>query len=362
MKRFKLDAEQTDAVLELKVYRLARLEILIIRDELAEKKKRARQIGSLLRHEDRRWNLVRDELKEIQHTYASAKKDPRRTRIESVTDETEYSADDFIIEEDCVVLVSRDGWVKRQKEVRDVTTTRLREGDDLLAALAGSTRAAAVFFTNLGIAYTCRLIDVPASTGYGEPIQRLFKLKDGEHIVAALSLDPRVAPGISPRRAAVAPKTHALAISTDGFALRCSIEPFAEPSTRSGRRYARPSKNAEIIGVAKVDGSETIIAATKAARAILCHAKQIKMLSGRQGSHAHQASEGSGERRRGIGIHRLARTTRTSHGRNEPGRNSDDQHWQVRSQRTWRQRAPPAAAWSVHACRPTVGGRAIARR
>ena len=78
----------------------------------------------------------------------------------------------------------------------------------------------------------------------------------------------------------MAPKTHALAISTDGFALRCSIEPFAEPSTRSGRRYARPSKNAEIIGVAKVDGSETIIAATKAARAILCHAKQVKMLSG----------------------------------------------------------------------------------
>ena len=280
MKRFKLDAEQTDAILELKVYRLARLEILIIRDELAEKKKRARQIGSLLKREDRRWNLVRDELKEVQQTYASAKTDRRRTRIESVADETEYSADDFIIEEDCVVLVSRDGWVKRQKEVRDVRTTRLREGDDLLAALAGSTRAAAVFFTNLGIAYTCRLIDVPASTGYGEPIQRLFKLKDGERVVAALSLDPRVAPGISSRKAAVAPKTHALAVSTDGFALRCSIEPFSEPSTRSGRRYARPSKNAEIIGVAKVDGSETVIAATKAARAILCHAKHIKMLSG----------------------------------------------------------------------------------
>ena len=46
MVRFKLDAEQTDAILELKIYRLARLEILIIRKELEEKRKRARQIGA----------------------------------------------------------------------------------------------------------------------------------------------------------------------------------------------------------------------------------------------------------------------------------------------------------------------------
>ena len=45
MKRFELDAEQTDAILELKLYRLARLEILVIQNELADKRKRARQIA-----------------------------------------------------------------------------------------------------------------------------------------------------------------------------------------------------------------------------------------------------------------------------------------------------------------------------
>ena len=49
------------------------------------------------------------------------------------------------------VIVSRDGWVKRQKEVKDVGTTRLREGDQVLAVLAGSTRATAVFFSNFGV-------------------------------------------------------------------------------------------------------------------------------------------------------------------------------------------------------------------
>src|SRR6478752_4933364 len=199
MKRFELDAEQTDAILELKIYRLARLEILIIRNELDEKRKRARQIGGLLKDEESRWKLVRSELEDIQQKYGDAKIDKRRTRIESDT-EQEYTADDFIVEEDNVVIVSRDGWVKRQKDVKDLSTTRLREGDAVLAAFAGSTRATCTFFSNFGAAYTCRIIDVPASTGYGEPIQRLFKLKDGERVVAALSLDPRVTGNITPRK------------------------------------------------------------------------------------------------------------------------------------------------------------------
>src|SRR5258706_3101676 len=93
MKRFELDADQTDAILELKIYRLARLEILVIRNELEEKRKRARQISTLLRDEESRWKLVRSELDEIQQKYG----DKRRTLIASDSGEPEYSADDFIV-------------------------------------------------------------------------------------------------------------------------------------------------------------------------------------------------------------------------------------------------------------------------
>src|SRR6188474_2064185 len=106
MKRFDLDADQTDAILELKIYRLARLEILIIRQELEDKRKRSRQINALLKDEDSRWKLVRSELEEISTKYS----DKRRSSIESDSGEPEYSADDFIVEEDNVVIVSRDGW------------------------------------------------------------------------------------------------------------------------------------------------------------------------------------------------------------------------------------------------------------
>jgi DNA gyrase subunit A len=277
IKRFELDAEQTDAILELKLYRLARLEILVIQNELGDKRRRAKQITGLLKDEDSRWKLVREEIEEVQEKYA--KGDKRRTLIESAED-VAFTADDFIVEEDNVVIVSRDGWVKRQKEVRDLSTTRLREGDSVLAVLPGSTRASVVFFTNFGVAYSARVIDVPASTGYGEPVQKLFKLRDGERVIAAYSLDPRVSGEIAPRKEGEPARVHALAVTSDGYSLRFSLEPFVEPSTRAGRRYARPSEGVEVVGVAKVTGSEIVIAATRDARAILCRADEVNYLSG----------------------------------------------------------------------------------
>jgi DNA gyrase subunit A len=147
-----------------------------------------------------------------------------------------------------------------------------------------------VFFSNFGVAYTSRIIDVPASTGYGEPIQKQFKLKDGERIVGAMSLDPRVAGSIwcqtpsgtkklSDGEARPAP-VHAVAVSSDGYALRFNLDAFVEPSTRAGRRYARPAKGAEIVNVARVTGSEVLIAATADGRGILCKADEVNFLSG----------------------------------------------------------------------------------
>ena len=276
IKRSGLDAEQTDAILELKIYRLARLEILIIRKELEDRRRRMRQINTLLKDQQSRWDIVRVEIEEIQKKYG----DPRRTGISSDEGEAEYTAEDFIVEEDNVVLVSRDGWVKRQKEVKEVASTRVREGDAVMAVLPGSTRSSVVFFSNFGVAYTSRITEIPASTGYGEPIQRFFKLKDGERIVAAFSLDPRVVGNITPRKEGAVPPVHAVAVTSDGYSMRFSLEPFVEPSTRAGRRYARAADSAEFVGVARITGDEILIAATREARAILTKAEDVNFLSG----------------------------------------------------------------------------------
>jgi DNA gyrase subunit A len=170
--------------------------------------------------------------------------------------------------------------VKRQKEIKDISMTRLREGDQVLAVLPGSTKASVVFFTNFGVAYTTKIAEVPASTGYGEPIQSLFKFKDGEKVVGALSLDPRSIGVVTAKDPETPPATHAVAVTSDGYSLRFSLEGLVEPSTRAGRKFARVADAAQIVGVAKLTGGEVLIAATRQARAILCKAEEVNFLSG----------------------------------------------------------------------------------
>jgi DNA gyrase subunit A len=276
--RFRLDAEQTDAILELKLYRLARLEILVIQKELAEKRKRTKEIRRLLDESDHkgRWGIVRTELEEVIQTLS--KGDKRRTIIASIENEREISAEDLIVAEDNHVLVTRDGWVKRQKEIKDPSATRLREGDQVLACIAGSTRATVVFFSSLGTAYTCRFIDVPATSGYGEPIQKLFKLKDGETIIAAYSLDPRLTGDISEREGKL-PKRYAVGATSDGSALAFGLSGFVEPSTRAGRRFAKLAEGATVIGVYLVRGKETLIVASHEKKGLLCPVNEVSYLS-----------------------------------------------------------------------------------
>ena len=126
------------------------------------------------------------------------------------------------------------------------------------------------------------MIDIPASTGFGEPVQKLFKMKDGERIVAALSFDPRSIGKIQedPKHPDYCPEVHGIAATSDGFALRFGLGGFAEPSTRSGRRYARVKGDASVINVLPLGGTETILAVTRDCRAMVCSAEDVNYLSG----------------------------------------------------------------------------------
>ena len=284
-----LDAEQTDAILELKLYRLARLEINVILDELKDKKRRARDIKKLLADDkddylaSGRWKIIRGEIESLIKNYASEPHNKRQTAITTVAEETEYSAEDFILAENCHVLVTRDGWVKRQKLIADPNKSRVRQGDAVLACVAGSTRETIAFFSSKGVCYTSRMVDIPASTGFGDPVQKLFKMKDGEKIVAVMSFDPRVIKADikeEPKNPELCPEVHGFAASSNGFALRFGLESFAEPSTRSGRKFARVTGDASIIDVAAIGGDEVILAISRNCRAVVCEIEEVNYLGG----------------------------------------------------------------------------------
>ncbi|AMV32717.1 DNA gyrase subunit A [Pirellula sp. SH-Sr6A] len=283
-----LDADQTDAILELKLYRLARLEINLIQDELKDKQKRAKEIQRLLKEKtddtnnSGRWGIVRQEIESLIGDYGKLKENLRKTELLTVDAEPEYNEEDFIVAEDCHVLLTRDGWVKRQKSIADPSKSRLREGDSVLAIVAGSTRSTVAFFSSFGVCYTTRFIDIPASTGHGEPVQKLFKMKDGEKIVSVLSLDPRAIGNIAedPKHPDYCPEVHGFAATSSGFALRFGLQQFVEPSTRSGRRFARVAPEHGVIGVEATHGTETVLAISEECRAMVCSSEEVNYLSG----------------------------------------------------------------------------------
>ncbi|NUP05247.1 MAG: DNA topoisomerase IV subunit A [Polyangiaceae bacterium] len=279
MKRFSLSAEQTDAILELRLYRLAKLEILMVRKELAEKRAEAKRLEGLLKSTPKRWSVIKDELESIRKTYG----DKRRTKVSGTSAEPEFQEEDFIVQEDANVILSAQGWVKRLREVKDLSTTRLRDGDTVLAVAAGSTRSAVAFFSNHGSCYVCRVTDVPASTGYGDPVQKLFKLGDGERMIAMLGFDPRVldVPEAGDAASAEPEPPFAVAVTRQGLGLRFSLRPHRDPSTRSGRKFARLNEGDEVVMVSLVGSAKDVVVCIATdGHAIGVKADDLALLSG----------------------------------------------------------------------------------
>jgi DNA gyrase subunit A len=277
-KRFELSELQTDAILELKLYKLARLEIEAILAELKEKLARTKEIRAILDDQRKLLKVVRSEIVEVAARFG----DKRRTKVGGGGgEETEFVAEDFIVDEEVTVIVSRDGWLKRVREVKDLTATRLREGDAILAVVRGSTKEPIAIFSNFGSAYVIRINDVPASTGYGEPVQKLFNFRDGERVVGAMSVprdEPRAA--APPGAHAIGSGRHAVAVSRGGFGLRFNLDPHRELSTRAGRRFAKPAEGDEIVGVAPVADKDILCVVTSDARVLLCKAAELPELAG----------------------------------------------------------------------------------
>ncbi len=276
MKRFELDQVQVDAILELRLYRLAKLQILLIRKELDEKQAEAKRIEKLLKSQEARWSLIRGELQEL----VDQNLEGRRTKIVTDLDEPRFEAEAFIVDEDAVVLLSQQGWVKRQQRVKDLSATRTREGDSIMAVVAGSTRQSVAFFSNLGACYVTRIVDIAATTGYGSPIQTVFKMADGERIIAMLGFDPRFLDVPEPTEGAEPEPPFALAVTKGGQSLRFSLRAHRDPSTRTGRRYARLNEGDEVVYLAPSIDDDTIACVTKTGHALLCAADEVPVLAG----------------------------------------------------------------------------------
>ncbi len=293
---FKLSEIQTDAILELRLYQLARLEIHKIEAERKEKKKLLAEVDRLLKRKAARWKLIRDELSEIKKKYG----DPRRTKVSAGgRDDLNYDPDAYIVHEETTIVLTRDGWIRRVRELKDPSTARLREGDALSSIHSGTTRDKIVLFSSRGVLYVLAATDVPATTGYGEPVQSLFKFKDGERVVRSFLVPdgpvPPEAEQSQTKTKGKRPKNQRdLFDGGDVIALTEQTQPILVASaggygfvaapdlsltTRSGRRFARVAAGDELVSIHPVDGKEVFCLA-KSGKGVRFALADVAELSG----------------------------------------------------------------------------------
>jgi DNA gyrase subunit A len=276
MKAFKLDQTQADAILEMLLYKIAQLEIKKILQELKEKKEQARQIEEILRSERKLWGVVKKELEEIAEKFG----DRRRTRIVSEEEMLEFDPEAYIARENTNVVVTRDGWIKRVARLQSVESTRIREGDSVLAVVPGSTLDHVVFFSDDGVAFTMRIHEVPASSGYGEPISKFFRLGEGARIVAALPTDPRFVPPEGQPSNGEPPPPYLVVVTAQGQVLRIPYAPFRSESTVRGRQYVRLGEGDRVVFVQLQRDERSIFLASESGHVIHFPLDQINILSG----------------------------------------------------------------------------------
>ncbi len=171
MKRYKLSDIQADAILDLRLRQLAKLEETRIKGEQDELEAEKADIEKTIGSKARLKTLIKKELVEDAKTFG----DDRRSEIVVRNDAQAFAEKDLISTEPVTVVLSEKGWIRSAKG-HEVSATELsyRSGDSLLQAIAGRSNQDAVFFDSTGRAYTAAMHTLPSARGQGEPLTGRF--------------------------------------------------------------------------------------------------------------------------------------------------------------------------------------------
>ena len=267
MESFSIDEEQADSIISIPLYRLANTEKQNILDELHTKRQEAARVRVTLADEDARWSLVRSELRAIGQAYG----DERRTSVTADVTDFEYNEEDFIESQYVYVIASRGGWVRTQKSYGDFTSLRCRDNDEIGWVLPANTKDSALFFTTAGKCYTIRVADLPLTTGYGDPIQSIFKFSDGEKIINVVALSEAFpSPGVA----------EMVSITKSGYAVRFTLASYEEPSTVVGRTYQRLDDGDAVVNSCHLVGEDFVVLATHFGRGTTFDPEEVRLYKG----------------------------------------------------------------------------------
>lgn len=194
IKKFKLSEMQSQAILEMRLHQLANLERLKIEQELKDKIALTKDLESILKSKEKIRGIIKKELLEMKEKYG----DERKTKIVA-HGVKEFTQEDLVPNEEIIVVVTKDGYIKclppdtfrtQARGGKGVVGLTTKEEDVVEHFFATTTHSNILFFTTRGRVYQLRGYDIPkgSRTAKGQAIVNFLELEPNEKISAALPL------------------------------------------------------------------------------------------------------------------------------------------------------------------------------
>ncbi len=187
MKKFKLSDRQAEAILEMKLRHLAKLEEIKIKGELDKLSTERDELEKILNSKARLKSLIRKEIKADAKAFGDDRRSPIKTREEAKA----LSQEEIKPVEPVTIIMSKNGWVRLGKghEI-DGEKLNYRSGDSFKTAALGKSNQLAVFIDSSGRSYSISPHALPSARGQGEPLSGHFNLPPGQTFETALTGDP----------------------------------------------------------------------------------------------------------------------------------------------------------------------------
>jgi topoisomerase-4 subunit A len=186
MERFELTGTQAEAVLELKLRNLARLEEMKIRGEQQELEEERESLETTLGSKARLKTLIKQELQEDVEKYGDARRSALRERKAAQA----LREEDLVPSEPSTIVLSKSGWVRAAKgHDIDPLSLNYKAGDEFQHTARGRSNQQAVFLDSSGRAYALPAHSLPSARGLGEPLTSRFSTPDGARFMYVLAGD-----------------------------------------------------------------------------------------------------------------------------------------------------------------------------
>lgn len=260
MERFDLTEKQVNAILDMRLHRLNQLAVHELQEELDELEKEIADLKNILETPQRVIDIIKTELLEIKAKY----NDPRRSELSY--DYSDIDIEDLIDEEDLIVSVTHDGYIKRMgvDEYRvqkrggiGVTAHKTKEEDFVENVIATNTHDFIMFFTNKGKVYRCKGYQIPETgkNSKGRAIVNLLNLGDGEVVNAYVSVPRDMKEG------------YLVMATKEGLIKKTALEEF-ERIQNNGKIAISLVGEDELISVQLTSGSDEILMASSGGKCI----------------------------------------------------------------------------------------------